>query len=107
VTTGTLADLRRHTRTHVHAVTVEVPAGLADAPGVAEDVSQQLDGRVDSRFTIDAEHLDAVVGLLHAARIQTLTVTPPSLDALFLRTYDGAAGAHESHALGMPDEALR
>jgi hypothetical protein len=34
-------------------------------------------------------------------------VTPPSLDALFLRTYDGVAGARESHALGMPDEALR
>ena len=27
VTTGTLADLRRHTRTHVHAVTVDAPDG--------------------------------------------------------------------------------
>src|SRR5450759_113968 len=33
VTTGTLAELRRHTSTHVHAVTLDAPAGLADFPG--------------------------------------------------------------------------
>jgi ABC-2 type transport system ATP-binding protein len=87
VTTGTLAELRRHTRTHVHAVTFVTPVGLDGAPGVAHLASEQLDGHVDSRFTIDAEHLDAVIGLLHAARIHTLTVTPPSLDDLFLRRY--------------------
>jgi ABC-2 type transport system ATP-binding protein len=87
VTTGTLAELRRHTRTHVHAVTFVAPVGLDGAPGVADLASEQLDGHVDNRFTIDAEHIDAVIGLLHAARIHTLTVTPPSLDDLFLRRY--------------------
>jgi ABC-2 type transport system ATP-binding protein len=107
VTTGTLADLRRHTRTNVHAVTVEAPAGLADAAGVADLVSQRLDGHVDSRFTIDADHLDGAVGLLHTARIHTLTVTPPSLDALFLRTYAGEAGPLDATELGEPVEAVR
>jgi ABC-2 type transport system ATP-binding protein len=107
VTTGTLAELRRHTRTHVHAVTLDAPAGLADARGVADHVSEQLDGHVDSRFTIDADHLDAVVGLLHAARIHTLTVTPPSLDALFLRTYDGDVGPLDATELGEPAGARR
>ena len=107
VTTGTLADLRRHTRTHVHAVTVERPAGLADAPGVADAVSEPLDGHVDSRFTIDADHLDAVVGLLHTARIHTLTVTPPSLDALFLRTYGGDGAALDAAELDERAEAVR
>ena len=83
------------------------PLGLADAPGVAEHVSMQLDGHVDSRFTIDAEHLDAVVGQLHAARIHTLTVTPPSLDALFLRTYGGDATPFDATELGEPAEAVR
>jgi ABC-2 type transport system ATP-binding protein len=92
-TTGSLADLRSHTRTHVHAVTLASPTGLGDAPGVADLASEQLDGHVDSRFTIDAEHLDAVIGLLHGARIHTLTVTPPSLDDLFLRSYDGPMAA--------------
>ena len=96
VTTGTLADLRRQTRTHVHAVTVDAPTGLADAPGVADHVSERLDGHIDSRFTIDAEHLDAAVGFLHAARLHSLTVSPPSLDDLFLRAYGGEAQFRDS-----------
>ena len=107
VTTGTLADLRRHTRTHVHAVTVDAPTGLAAAAGVADYVSEPLDGHVDSRFTIDAEHLDVVVGLLHSARIHTLTVTPPSLDALFLRSYGGDATPLDAAELDEPVEAAR
>ena len=96
VTTGSLADLRRHTRTSVHAVTVQEPEGLARAEGVADCVSERLDGHVDTRFTIDADHLDSMIGRLHAARIRTLTVTPPSLDALFLRTYGEALDAQET-----------
>jgi ABC-2 type transport system ATP-binding protein len=107
VTTGTLADLRRHTRTHVHAVTDDAPAGLADVQGVADYVGERLDGHVDCRFTIDAEHLDDAVGRLHSARIHTLTVTPPSLDALFLRTYDGDAGPLDATELGEQAEVRR
>lgn len=43
---------------------------------------------VDSRFTIDPNHLDAVIGRLHTAGIHAFTVTPPSHDALFLRNYE-------------------
>ena len=62
VTTGSLADLRRHTRTSVHAVTVDEPEDLAHAEGVADCVCERLDGQVDTRFTIDADHLDATIG---------------------------------------------
>ena len=58
--------------------------------------AERLDGHVDTRFTIDADHLDATIGRLHAARIHTLTVTPPSLDALFLRSYGEALDAQET-----------
>ncbi|HVV21810.1 MAG TPA: ABC transporter ATP-binding protein [Pseudonocardiaceae bacterium] len=105
VTTGSLADLRRHTRTSVHAVTVGEPEGLAGVEGVADCVRARLDGHVETRFTIDAEHLDATIGRLHAARIHTLTVTPPSLDALFLRSYGEAPDAEETDVA--PAEALR
>ena len=91
VATGSLADLRRHTRTAVHAVTVDEPGGLAGADGVADWTCERRDGQVDTRFTIDADHLDAAIGRLHAARIVTLTVTPPSLDALFMHTYGTGA----------------
>ena len=107
VTTGTLAELRRHTRTHVHAVTVDEPAGLADAPGVTDWSSERLDGHIESRFSIDADHLDAVIGQLHHAQIHTLTVTPPSLDDLFLRTYDEEVPLHDVPGLEQPEEALR
>nr|WP_189081369.1 ABC transporter ATP-binding protein [Mangrovihabitans endophyticus] len=96
VTTGSLADLRRHTRTSVHAVTAREPEGLAGAAGVADCVSKQRDGHVDTRFTIDPDHLDTTIGRLHAAQIHTLTVAPPSLDALFLRAYGGAADTREA-----------
>jgi ABC-2 type transport system ATP-binding protein len=95
VTTGSLADLRRHTRTSVHAVTVEEPEDVAHAVGVDDWVCERLDGQIDTRFTIDADHLDAMIGRLHAARIHTLTVTPPSLAALFLRTYGESLDAKE------------
>lgn len=107
VTTGTLAELRRHTRTHVHAVTVDAPAGLEHLQGVADLASQRLDGHVDSRFTIDPDHLDAVVGRLHTARIHTLTVTPPSLDDLFLRAYDGEPGPLDAAERGEPTAVMR
>jgi ABC-2 type transport system ATP-binding protein len=105
VTSGSLADLRRRTRTSVHAVTVREPDGLAHAEGVADWICDRRDGHVDARFTIDADHLDAAIGRLHTARIHTLTVTPPSLDALFLRTYGQALDAQESD--GTPAEASR
>jgi len=105
VSTGTLADLRRHTRTAVHAVTERNPDGLSEAEGVADHHRERLDGHVDSRLTVDPEHLDAVIGRLHAAGIHTLTVTPPSLDALFLRNYgerpDGAATADGGSVAGV------
>ncbi|WP_395727325.1 ATP-binding cassette domain-containing protein [Nakamurella sp.] len=106
VSTGTLTELRRHTRTTVHAVTLGTPAGLADAPGVAEYSCERLDGQVEIRFTTDAEHLDSVVGSLHAAGINALTVTPPSLDALFLRSYHGTAGPLGAER-GEPEGATR
>lgn len=86
-TSGTLAELRRHTRTSIHAVTDSEPEALSEAAGVGDLVSARLDHQVDSRFTVDAEHLDPVIGRLHAARLHTLTVTPPSLNALFLSSY--------------------
>jgi ABC-2 type transport system ATP-binding protein len=87
VTTGSLADLRRHSRTTVHAVTTTTPEGIETMAGIQDLATERLDERVDVRCTSDADHLDELVGRLHAAGIHTLTVRPPSLDALFLRNY--------------------
>jgi ABC-2 type transport system ATP-binding protein len=91
VTSGTLTELRRHTRTAVHAVTENEPAGRAHTDGVADYRSERLEGRLDTRFTIDPDRLDAAIGLLHEAVIHTITATPPSLDDVFLQNYDEAS----------------
>ncbi len=101
VTTGTLVELRRHTRTAVHARTALEPVGLADAAGIADHVSLADDGQFDTRLTVDAGHLDAVIGRLHAARIDTLTVTPPSLDDLFRQAYGDPVEADQPNGSGV------
>ena len=96
VTSGTLTDLRRHTRTVVHAVTMADPGALTDIEGLADHQRGRLGELTDSRFTIDPDHLDAAIGRLHKAGIHTLTVTPPSLGALFLRSYGQTLDTDES-----------
>lgn len=81
---GTLTDLRRHTRSHVHAVTNTRPA----IPAGADMRAAEVDGRFELNGSVDAEHVPDMVASLHAAGVHTLTVTPPSLDDLFLRNYE-------------------
>lgn len=86
VTTGTLAELRRHTRTKIHAVTEQLPR----LDGVAGVVNLEVDDHgagFEARLSVDADVLGDVVGRLHAAGVETLTVAPPSLDELFLHAY--------------------
>lgn len=80
---GTLADLRRHTRSHVHAVTRSAP----QIPAGADVRTAPSGGLAETSGSVDAEHMADLVAALHAAGLETLTVTPPSLDDLFLRNY--------------------
>jgi ABC-2 type transport system ATP-binding protein len=94
VTSGTLADLRRHARTSVHALTRSTVESLGAVPGLESLSTGQVDGSVETRFTIGPDELDQAIGLIHAASIRSLTVEPPSLDDLFLRSYsDDTTGA--------------
>jgi ABC-2 type transport system ATP-binding protein len=86
VTTGTLADLRRHTRTTVQAVTARAP-DLGALEGVHGLTVESADGATHVRFAVDADALGAAVGQLHSAGLTTMTAEPPSLDELFLSRY--------------------
>ena len=88
VTTGTLADLRRSTRSRVHAVTDASP-GLTRVDGVTALDEGSVDGRVETRCHVEAHAVSDVVGRLHAAGVHALTIEPPSLDDLFLEQYRG------------------
>ncbi|WP_433201779.1 ABC transporter ATP-binding protein [Dactylosporangium sp. CS-047395] len=87
VATGTLAEMRGRTRTTIHAVFAQPPAGL-DGLGVIHDARLRGD-----RFTgtVDADRLSAAMAALGRHPITSLTVAPPSLEELFLRQYGDAA----------------
>jgi len=44
----------------------------------------------DSRFSVDRNDLDAAMARLTGLGIEELTVTPASLEEMFLREYQGA-----------------
>jgi ABC-2 type transport system ATP-binding protein len=83
VDSGTLSDLRHVTRTVIATETTLPATMLAELPGV-HDV--QIDG-LRSRFDVDGDDLDAVVGYLSELGIRSLTSHPPTLEELFLRHY--------------------
>ena len=94
VETGTLTDLRGHTRTTIHATLRRLPR--PDALAALHDV--RIDGnRVVA--TADADKVGDAMALLTPYGLASLTVEPPSLESLFLRLYgpdaDDGPGADE------------
>jgi ABC-2 type transport system ATP-binding protein len=83
VETGALAELRHLTRTSFRVATratlaeVQKLRGVHDARAEAEQLA----------FDVDTEAIDGVLGALTQAGVSSLTVTPPSLEELFLRHY--------------------
>lgn len=93
VSTGTLAELRRGTRTTIEATTASPPA-LAGLPGVADVRERPVAGGVRTELTVSHPGLAEAVSAVAAARPADLVVRPPSLEQLFLDHYrdDGSAG---------------
>jgi ABC-2 type transport system ATP-binding protein len=85
VRSGTLEELRHLMRTSVAVRTRGDGRTLADQPYVHDFATQ--DGQV--RFSVDRAELDRAMGQLTQLGIVELTVTPASLEDLFLREYQG------------------
>src|SRR5699024_2982182 len=83
VEAGTLAQLRHPTRSTVAAATSAAPAPLAAMDGVHDLVAEG--GRV--RFDVDDAAVHDVLPVLARMQATGLTITPPSLEDLFLRHY--------------------
>lgn len=95
VESGTLAELRHLTRSTVTATTTADPAPVARAAGV-HDLAVD-GGRL--RFDVDDTAVPQLLPLLAQLGVRNLTVTPPSLEDLFLRHYGDdleAGGAREA-----------
>jgi ABC-2 type transport system ATP-binding protein len=86
VETGTLTSLRHLTRSSFRVTTPAEPAAIAALPGVHDLVVEA--GQL--AFDVDVTAIDGVLAQLTAAGVSGLTVTPPSLEELFLRHYSDA-----------------
>lgn len=86
---GTLTELRHLTRSAVAGTVGADPQRLASVPGV-HDLA--VDGG-RFRFQVEDHNLDDVLRVLPEMGVQNLTITPPSLEDLFLRHYGTARGA--------------
>lgn len=83
VLSGSLDELRHHTRTTVVAATRAPAADIASVTGVT--AVEHLDDRV--RFEVSTDHLGDAIAHLSALGITSLTSHPPTLEELFLRQY--------------------
>ncbi|WP_324652467.1 ABC transporter ATP-binding protein [Georgenia sp. H159] len=95
VESGTLAQLRHLTRSTVTATTPADPSRLERAPGV-HDVTVD-NGRL--RFDVDDTAVRGVLPVLADLGVENLTITPPSLEELFLRHYGDELPAQEAQAV--------
>jgi ABC-2 type transport system ATP-binding protein len=86
VRSGPLDELRHLMRTTVTVRTREDAAPLQTAPFVHDFTT--VDG--GARFSVDRDALDVAMARLTELGIAELTVTPASLEDMFLREYSGA-----------------
>jgi ABC-2 type transport system ATP-binding protein len=87
VKSGTLGELRHLIRTSITVRTRGDASVLQQLPYV-HDFSEQ---NADVRFSADRNELDFVMEHLTDLGIEELTVTPASLEDLFLREYQGVS----------------
>jgi len=83
VETGALDDLRHLTRTSFRVGTSATLADVSKLRGV-HDARQEAEHLA---FDVDSDAIQGVLAALTTAGVSSLTVTPPSLEELFLRHY--------------------
>lgn len=83
---GTLAELRHLTRTKVTA-TLARPLGLHELTATAGVHDGAVNGSVVTA-SVDGEYVGPVLEMLGKHGIQALTSQPPTLEELFLRSYE-------------------
>jgi ABC-2 type transport system ATP-binding protein len=89
---GTLDSLRHLTRTEVSFAADGVDTRTLGGLGAVHDLTAD-GGRV--RFGADSDRIAEVLPVLGALGVQGLTITPPSLEELFLRHYGDSSVAVE------------
>ena len=91
--TGSLAELRGHTRTSVRAELDSAPspdllAQLHNAEVHDIDSHDHDSGGLRLSATVDSDQIGPVMSALTGCGLRSLTVEPPSLESLFLSLYE-------------------
>ncbi len=113
VSTGSLEDLRAGSLTSMECVTPQAPAGLARLAGVTSLRQSAHPHGVLTTLLVSPDGLAQVASTVGAAQPTRLTVSPPSLEQLFLGHYQDASAPtsglapagtakHETAAGGQP-----
>jgi len=94
VQSGTLEEIRGKARTNISARLTAAPS--PEALVLFEDLHQEdYHGALRLSGTVEADHAGEAVTALSQYGMSGLTVTPPSLESLFLRLYDTEDGAED------------
>jgi len=91
VESGTLPELRHLTRSRVVVTVRGDVAGIPGLEGVHDATVRTVDGRSTMTFDVDDSAIGAVLPRLTALGVTGMTITPPSLEDLFLRHYGGVS----------------
>lgn len=83
VQSGTLTELRGHTQTHIQATLHRAP----DPSVLAPFADTRVDGHTID-INVESSRVGEAMDALTPWGFASLTVTPPSLESLFLRLYD-------------------
>jgi len=89
VETGTLAEMRHLTRITMTIQTETPIEGLAGVKGV-HGITENQDGL---SFQVDSNDISGVVSFIGKHGVKKLESTPPTLEDLFMRHYNGSGGA--------------
>ncbi|MGX5714789.1 ATP-binding cassette domain-containing protein [Arthrobacter sp. MAHUQ-56] len=98
---GTLDSLRHLTRTEISFAADGLDAQVLATLGAVHDLTRD-GGRV--RFTADSDRVAEVLPTLGALAVQGLTITPPSLEELFLRHYGDTSVTQSAPVDGNGDQ---
>lgn len=88
IETGTLDELRHLTRTNVFLKTEKDIEGLKELKGI-HDLHEEKEGMV---FQVDTEEMGNIMKHISQFNILKLESTPPALEDLFIRHYEGEEG---------------
>lgn len=94
VETGTFDALRHLTRTTVVVETTDPIHGLSELPGVHDLSSNET----RAQFSVDAADLNRILEHLIEFDVRSLTSSPPTLEELFMRHYEGETATSDRPA---------